>query len=93
MSTTRLRIGLREFMTAIDRQQSGMREQGARIEASWRRTRDVYTGEGAEVFAEAFEQSMSMLRAYTEALDRIAPLLRTRLEALDRHDSGSHPEP
>lgn len=93
MSTTHLRIGLREFMDAIDRQQAGMREQGERLEASWRRTRDVYGGEAAEVFAEAFEQSMSMLRSYMEALETILPLLRTRLEALDRHDSGSHPEP
>jgi len=93
MSTPRLRTGLRAFVAAIDRQQAGMREQGERLEANWRRTRDVYSGEGAEVFAEAFEQSMSMLRAYMEALDRIAPLLRSRIEALDRHDTDIHPEP
>lgn len=93
MSTNRLRSGLRDFITAIDRQQAGMRDQGERLEMSWRRTRDVYSGEGAEVFAQAFEQSMAMLRSYMEVLDRISPLLRSRLEALDRHDSGSHPEP
>lgn len=93
MDATRLRNGLSEYVTALDRQLFEMREQRNRLEATWQRTRDVYQGSGAEAFGDAFDRAMRMLQSYVEMLELVTPILRTRIEALDSFDSAVNPQP
>ncbi len=93
MDATRLRNGLTEYVTALDRQLFEIREQRERLDVAWRRTRDVYQGSGAEVFGEAFDRSMRMLQSYVEMLELVVPILKIRIEALEHFNSAANPEP
>lgn len=91
MDATRLRHGLTEYIAALKRQLTTMREQRARLEGTWHRTADVYRGEGAEAFAAAFQRSNRMLEQYVETLQVMLPVLEERLRALERFDSPRDP--
>jgi uncharacterized protein YukE len=87
MDANLLRQGLFEYITALDRQLAEMRGQGERLAATWANTREVYQGQGAEEFRNAYESSATMLTNYVQALETILPILRKRLTALELFDS------
>ncbi|MEP6343135.1 MAG: hypothetical protein ABJ275_07445 [Maricaulaceae bacterium] len=89
MDTTRLRSGLFEFIEASQMQLSEMRDSRDRINSIWKVTREVYQGEGADLFAAEFERNFIMLNNYVEMLERILPLMRRRHEALELFDAGA----
>lgn len=89
MDATRLRHGLQDYIDALQRQLVEMRDQGYRLDAAWQVTRNVYRGEGADMFANEFGRSRRMLSQYVEALEQVLPILRERLASLERFDSGS----
>lgn len=91
MDASRLKIGLTDYIAALERQLVEMREQGEALRVTWIRTRDVYRGEGAEHFAGAYERSSAMLARYVETVERMLPILKERLAALERFDSSAHP--
>jgi hypothetical protein len=88
---TRLLRGLEDYTTARDQHLIRLREQGATLDAAWIRLREVYHGQGAEVFAQAFERSREMIMAYTQAAQQIVPVIRSRIDALSRFDSPDAP--
>jgi len=91
MDASRLKIGLTDYISALERQLVEMREQGDALRATWTRTRDVYRGEGAEHFAAAYDRSSQMLANYIETIERMLPILKDRLAALERFDSSANP--
>ena len=92
MDATLLRSGLTEYASALARQLDEMREQRERLSSCWLHTRSVYQGQGAEIFADRFDRSMTTLKNYITGLEHMLPILRDRLEALEKFDSGSAPE-
>lgn len=91
MDASVLHHGLTEYVNALRRQLSDMREQGERMAAIWGRTREVYQGRGAEDFRDAYERSARMLEHYVAALEVMTPILEERLRSLGRFDSGADP--
>ena len=91
--TSRLRLALKDYLQALDAHRVRLREEQSQLRASWHRTRDVYLGEGADVFEEAFRRASVAMDDYLRAADVIAPEMQSRLDALDRFDSASDPTP
>ena len=90
MDATRLRQGLRAYIEALQVQHVEMSEEGERLALSWRVTRDVYRGDGADVFADEFERASQMINQYVETVEQILPLMKKRLDDLDRFDASSN---
>jgi hypothetical protein len=92
VDATRLRAGLSEYVAALDRQLVEMREERHRLDATWRRTEEVYQGAGAEAFRDPFGRSMTMLDNHVRMLEPVTPILKQTLEALKQFDSPTLPE-
>jgi uncharacterized protein YukE len=88
---TRLLQGLREYATALARHLVLLRERRGLLEAAWIPARDVYQGQGADVFAEAFERANAMVNEYIATVEAIQPVLKDRIESLARFDSPTDP--
>lgn len=87
MDATSLRVGLADFLTALQRQLVEMREYRDHLTSVWAHTREVYQGRGAEDFRTAFERSSEMQGHYIAALETMIPLLEQRLQSLERFDA------
>jgi uncharacterized protein YukE len=91
--TTRLRVALKDYLDALEAHRLRLREEQDHLRKSWLRTRDVYQGEGADMFEEAFRRATSVMDDYLRAADIIGPEMQQRLTALEQFDAGNDPTP
>jgi uncharacterized protein YukE len=88
---TALLHGLEAYTTALDRHLARLRDQGAALNRAWSGLSEVYRGQGAEVFAEAFGRAQEMMTTYSSNGEAILNVLRERIEALRRFDAPDSP--
>jgi len=88
---TALLHGLEAYTTALDRHLVRLRDQGAALDQAWVGLSEVYRGQGAEVFAQAFERAREMIATYSSNGEAILTVLRDRIESLRRFDVPDSP--
>ncbi len=88
---TALLRGLEEHISALDRHLAQMREQRALLDSAWVPLNDLYRGQGAEVFAQAFERARQMMTTYSSNGETILNVMRDRVESLRRFDAPDAP--
>lgn len=88
-NATELHRALDDFQDILNRHLILLREEDAALQAAWFSLRDVYQGDGADVFEAAFLRARQTLTAYQTAGETISPILRERIDALGRFD---HPD-
>jgi hypothetical protein len=88
---THLLRGLEAYTSALDRHLARLREHGSDLNGAWVRLHEVYRGQGAEVFAQAFERAREMSAAYSANGEAVLVVLRERIEALRRFDAPDAP--
>jgi uncharacterized protein YukE len=64
MPETVLLSTLDAYAKQLDAQLAALRTRHQELEAAWARLRDVYEGEGAQIFGEAFEAASKELAEY-----------------------------
>lgn len=64
MAGTVLLSTLERYAQQLERHLATLRARHQELEAAWGRLRDVYEGEGAEMFAEAFTTASGRLAEY-----------------------------
>lgn len=92
MADTRLAATLTDYSKQLDLHLVNLRERHQQLEIAWFRLRDVYEGEGAQVFAEAFEVASAQLAEYSQQGVEVARHLQIKLEEL-RGFQSADPEP
>ena len=88
---TRLLRGLEAYTSALDRHLARLREHGADLNGAWTRLHEVYRGQGAEVFSQAFGRAREMSASYSANGEAMLVVLRERIEALRRFDAPDAP--
>jgi hypothetical protein len=92
MPETALLTTLRDYRKRLDEHLTALRERHERLEHAWVRLRDIYEGEGAQVFAEAFDSASGRLADYTGCGARIARQLEIKLEELRHFEAAGGPQ-
>ena len=88
MSETLLLATLGEYGRQLEIHLVNLRERHQHLEATWMRLREIYEGEGAEVFSEAFETASRRLADYAEHGAEVTRLLQIKTEALRRFQAA-----
>ena len=91
MPETQLQSCLDEYARELQSHLVSLRERHQNLEFAWIRLRDIYEGEGAEVFAEAFETASARLADYVRDGAEVARLLEAKIEEL-RQFNAPRPE-
>lgn len=89
---TRLRLGLEEYLEALQFHMASLREHHGQMATAWGRLRDGYQGRGAEAFGEVWTRSDARFREYIDASGRIQQVLAQQIEELRRFDSPAEPD-
>ncbi len=89
MAKSRLLIILEAYEKQLQDHLHAMHEKRQEVDAAWRRLRDIYEGEAAQAFIEAFEASSARLADYNERASDVSRRLRTKIEELRRFESPS----
>ncbi len=84
---TRLVRGLEDYIATLERHLVQLRDHGAQLDAAWIRLREVYHGQGADMFAQAFERTRQMIGIYSTTAEAVVPVMRDRVEALGQFDA------
>jgi uncharacterized protein YukE len=82
MAETILLTTLDEYARQLQTHLVALRERHHGLEAAWLRLRDVYEGEGARIFSEAFEAASARLADYANHGAEISRRLQTKIEDL-----------
>jgi uncharacterized protein YukE len=85
---TRLLHNLEAFIKTLEQHHAVLHEESAGLDAAWIHLREVYHGQGAEMFAEAFERVRNTMKAYSEAAVQVIPIMQARIEALKAFDAS-----
>ena len=88
MAETRLVAALEEYSIQLQTHLSALSERHAQLQSAWGRLREIYEGEGAQVFAEAFESASTRLKEYSERGAGITRELQAKIEDLRRFQAG-----
>ena len=84
MAETPLLVGLREYRSQLEEHLAALRERHEQLQTAWLRLREIYEGEGAEVFSEAFETASRRLEDYADRGVEIAHHLERKIDELGR---------
>jgi len=82
MVETRLLAALGEYSTELGRHLAVLRDRHQELETAWARLREIYQGEGAQAFGEAFESASMQLAEYSDQSQLIAAQLQTKIDEL-----------
>jgi hypothetical protein len=82
MTETVLLATLDEYMKLLQTHLAALRERHQDLETAWLRLRDVYQGEGAEIFGQAFETASARLADYGTQGALISRQLQNKIEDL-----------
>jgi len=88
MPETPLAVALREYREQLERHLAALRDRHQQLQAAWLRLRDIYEGEGAEVFAQAFETASAHLDEYATRGLEITQQLERKIEELRRFQAA-----
>lgn len=91
VDTSQLLNSLEDYKSALDRHYAVLRERHAALHRAWTALADVYDGEAARDFAEAYEQADAKFRAYLESGEMIQAQLDRKIADLRRFDSRNVP--
>ena len=84
MAETPLVVALGEYRSQLEQHLASLRERHQQLQTAWLRLREIYEGEGAEVFSEAFETASRRLEDYADRGQDIACQLERKLDELRR---------
>ena len=84
MAETPLLMMLRDYRREIEEHLAALRERHEELHTAWIRLREIYQGEGAEVFSEAFEIASRRLEDYSARGVDIAHQLERKIDELSR---------
>jgi len=87
MAETPLLVAMHEYRGQLDRHLVALRERHQHLQTAWLRLRESYEGEGAEVFAEAFETASRRLEEYAAGGLDITRQLERKIDELRRFQS------
>ncbi len=82
MAETLLLGTLRDYCKQFEDHLAALRDRHQDLQTAWLRLRDVYEGQGAQVFSEAFEAASARLTDYAERGSQITRQLEAKLEEL-----------
>jgi len=82
MAETALLVTLDEYARQLELHLASLRDKHQELEQAWARLRDVYQGEGAQVFGEAFQSASSRLADYGSQTALIAQQLQAKIDEL-----------
>ena len=91
MAETALLSTLDAYAKQLDGQLAMLRGRHQELETAWGRLREVYEGEGAQVFGQAFEAASQELAEYASQGTAIARQLQAKIDelrAFQAADSG-----
>lgn len=88
MAETVLLATLREYSSNLSSHLSLLRERHQELETAWARLRELYEGEGAEVFGEAFEAASRRVADYSSQSEVIARQLGDKIEQLQAFEAA-----
>jgi uncharacterized protein YukE len=89
MTEPNLVVTLNEYSKQLAEHLAMLREKRQELETAWIRLREIYEGEGARAFGEAFESASARLSQYNDLSDRLSQRLREKIAELQRFE-GSH---
>jgi uncharacterized protein YukE len=90
MAETPLLVALGEYRSQLEQHLAALRERHQQLQTVWLRLREIYEGEGAEVFSEAFETASRRLEDYADGGQDIARQLERKIDEL-RHFQAPGP--
>jgi uncharacterized protein YukE len=82
MAGTALFAALDAYAKQLDTQLAKLRGRHQELETAWARLREIYEGEGAQVFGEAFEAASKGLAEYGSQGAAVARQLQNKIEEL-----------
>ena len=85
---TRLLVTLEDYQQQLETHLSNLRERHRQLDLAWMRLREIYEGEGAEIFAQAVGAASARLAEYSEHGTTIASVLRAKVEELRHFEAG-----
>jgi uncharacterized protein YukE len=88
MAETRLVAVLEQYAGQLETHLSALNDRHTQLQLAWGRLREIYEGEGAQVFAEAFESASARLKEYSERGAQIRHELQAKIEDLRRFQAG-----
>jgi hypothetical protein len=91
MAETALLATLDEYGKQLEAQLAALRGRHQDLEIAWARLREIYEGEGAQVFGEAFEAASKGLAEYGIQGAAVARQLQAKIEEL-RAFQAAEPE-
>lgn len=91
MAETSLLITLEEYAKQLETHLGLLRERRQELETVWFRLRDIYEGEAAQAFTEAFETANTRLAEYSELSDAVSRRLREKIADLRRFEREQDP--
>lgn len=87
----RLLTGLTDYRKVLGRHLSGLRDEFAHLDSSWRRFNSVSEGDYADQFRGGWSRTAQRFQEYIEETEKIAALLDERIEylrQLNKTESG-----
>jgi hypothetical protein len=82
MTETLLLASLGEYSEQLTGHLAVLRERHQELEIAWARLHEIYEGEGAQIFGEAFTAASARLADYTSGSELIARQLHNKIEEL-----------
>ena len=88
MAETPLLVAMHEYRSQLEQHLIAMRERHQQLHTAWLRLQEIYVGEGAEVFSEAFETASRRLEDYAAGGLDIKQQLERKIEELRRFQAS-----
>jgi uncharacterized protein YukE len=82
MAETLLLSTLDEYAKQMNTHLAALRERHQDLGRAWAQLREIYEGEGAQIFSEAFEAASAKLAEYGDQGAQIAHQLKSKIEDL-----------
>jgi uncharacterized protein YukE len=88
MADTRLVATLEEYSEELKKHLATLGDRHERLRLAWGRLHDIYEGDGAQLFSDAFESASARLKEYSDSGARIAGQLTAKIEELRRFQAA-----
>jgi hypothetical protein len=88
MADTPLLVAMHEYRSQLEQHLVALRERHQQLQAAWFRLREIYAGDGAEVFSEAFETASRRLEDYAAGGLDIMHQLERKIDELRRFQAS-----
>jgi uncharacterized protein YukE len=82
MADTKLLLTLDAYAKQLDAHLVTLREKRQSLDLAWGRLRDIYEGEAAQAFIEAFETATARLTEYDERSADVSRKLKAKIDQL-----------